>query len=362
MAVFKEGKVTEIDEGGADLVRLQVAIGDDEVEAVGYPSMLGPLNAGDRVIVNTTGIELGLGTGGVAFVLWNLDGPGPSEPGEGHIVKLRYTPWQTNVLAAEAPESPHHDKLRERISIDGTPVVAFSLHSQLAAAAAGVKALRPKARVGYLMTDGAALALAWSELVSELKEAGLVDVTATCGHAFGGDLEAVNIFSGLTALVEAGGAEVIIAGMGPGAVGTGTVLGHTAIEQGQILDATAALQGRAFACLRISFADRRPRQRGVSHHSLTALSVVARERCKVVIPHLPPEQASQVIDALESRGIVERHEIMHLDGGPGLRLLESKGIRPSSMGHAFEDVPEFFLAASAAGRAAAEVSASFPYE
>ena len=45
--------------------------------------------------------------------------------------------------------------------------------------------------------------------------------------------------------------------MGPGVVGTGTLLGHTALEQGQILDAANALGGRSIVCLRISFADER---------------------------------------------------------------------------------------------------------
>ena len=80
-------------------------------DAVGFPAMLGPLTPGDRVIVNTTGLELGLGTGGVAFVLWNLDGELPEPKLDGHIMKLRYTPWQTEVVTAEAPESPHHGAL-----------------------------------------------------------------------------------------------------------------------------------------------------------------------------------------------------------------------------------------------------------
>ena len=107
MASFVEALVAEIIEESVALVRVRaVGEGDREFEAVGFPSMLGPLFPGDRIVVNATGIDLELGTGGVGFVLWNLDGAGPQDRGPGHIVKLRYTPWQLNVVAAEAPRAP----------------------------------------------------------------------------------------------------------------------------------------------------------------------------------------------------------------------------------------------------------------
>src|SRR3990170_1201673 len=275
MPAFREGKVVRLIEERDDLTRAEVSLEIGDIEAVGFPKMLGPLEPGDRVIVNTTGLELGLGTGGIGFILWNLDGTAPSPDLRGHIVKVRYTPWQTEVLSAEEPDGPHHDALEEIGSIDGMPVVACSLHSQIAGVTAGIKAARPEARVGYLMTDGASLPIAWSDLVRDLRSARLIDSTCTCGHAFGGDLETVNVFSGLAALRSGLGMDVVVVAMGPGVVGTGTRLGHTALEQGQILDATNSLQGRAIACLRLSFADPRRRHTGVSHHALTALRLVA---------------------------------------------------------------------------------------
>jgi hypothetical protein len=352
MAAFAEGKVVTILEERPGLVRVTVSLGDRDIQAVGFPAMLPPLRVGDRVVVNTTGLELELGTGGVGFILWNLDGGPAPAPGPGHIVKVRYTPWQTEVLAAEAPESPHHDALKDVRSIDGMPVVACSLHSQVAAAAAGIKAEGPSARVGYLMTDGAALPLAWSDLVATLKEAGLVDITCTAGHAFGGDLEAVNVFSALTALRIAGECDAVVAAMGPGIVGTASALGFTGLEQGQVLDAAGALDGRAIAALRINFADTRPRQQGVSHHCLTALTIAAQRPCTVVVPELPGPQAVEVADRLAEYRIAERHDLVEAKGGPGLELLRERGIKVTSMGRSLEDVPELFLAAAAAGSVA----------
>jgi len=355
MATFVEAEVVEVIEESAGLVRVRVEAGGSLFEAAGFPSMLGPLHLGDRLVVNTTGIELGLGTGGVGFVLWNLDGAGPQDRGPGHIVKLRYTPWQMNVAAAEAPESPHHDALAEAPELVGMPVVACGLHSQIAGVAAGIKAVAPEARVGYLMTDGGALPLAWSRLVSEIRAAGLVDSTCTCGHAFGGDLEAVNVFSGLTALRHAAAADVAIVSPGPGVVGTATTLGFSGIEQGQVLDAAFALQGRGYACLRISFAEARARHRGVSHHTLTALGVAARERATAVLPTLPSEEMDLIRRQLATLG--GRHDFVEEDGRPGLELLESLRLRPTTMGRGTKEAPEAFLAGAAAGSGASRALA-----
>jgi hypothetical protein len=353
MAAFRKGRVLEVVEVRADLVKTKVELESGTIEAIGWPSMLGPVGVGDRVVVNTTGIELDLGTGGVGFILWNLDGPDDIEPGPGHIVKMRYTPWQTEVQAADAPESRHHESLKDVRSIDGMPVVVCGLHSQVAGVAAGIKAAAPEARVGYLMTDGAALPLAWSDLVRHLREADLIDVTCTSGHAFGGDLEVVNIYSGLAALHTIGRADVVVVAMGPGVVGTDTVLGFTGIEQGPLLDAATALGGIAIACLRISFVDQRARHLGVSHHSLTALGLAARERCTVVMPELPEERLAGIETQLEDAGITRRHDVVVRDGGPGLRLLAARGLKPSSMGRTIDETPELFVAASAAGAEAA---------
>lgn len=352
MPAFATGTVISVEPEERGLVRALVDLGAEPYPAVGFVDSLGPLRRGDRVVINTTGTALDLGSGGVGFILWNLDGDGAPAPGEGHIIKLRYTPWQREVLAAEAPESPHHEALAAAESIDGTPVVVCGLHSQVAAAAAGIKAAAPETTVGYLMTDGAALPAAWSELLARLRDAGLVDISATCGHAFGGDLEAVNVFSGLVALATVGGAGVVVAAMGPGIVGTSTRLGFTGMEQGQVLDAVTALGGTAIACLRISFADPRPRHRGVSHHSLTALRLAAREPASVVVPQLDPERSALVYSQLEEAGIGERHRVVEAPGEPGLDRLRHLGLEVSSMGRSMDEVPELFLAGAAAGAVA----------
>lgn len=354
MAAFRQGEIVSFLERTDVLVRALVQTPDGEVEAVGYPHMLGPLREGSRVVINTTGIALGLGTGGVAFILCALDEPVPPDDLAGHIVKLRYTPWQTNVMAAEAPEGPHHRVLSEVTSLNATPVVSCGLHSQVPAAAAGIKAARPDAKVGYLMTDGGALPLAFSRSVRQMTEAALVDVTCTSGHAFGGDLEAVTVFSALLALSEAAGCDAIVVAPGPGVVGTATPFGHSGMEQGQVSDAAASLGGHPIAALRISFDDQRERHRGISHHSLAALGTAARERAVVAVPKLVPARAREVARQLEGSPICARHQVVVADGRPGLRLLQEKGLDPTSMGRSMTAAPELWLAAAAAGALAGE--------
>ena len=349
MAGWSRGIVSELLEQRPDLIVTDVVVDGRNLRAVAFPNMVAELRVGDEVVLNTTGIDLNLGTGGDAFVLWNLSNPDLPGRREGHIVKLRYTPWQTEVLAAEAPESPHHAKLKDIISIDGTPVVVCGVHSHLGPVAAGIKAVNPAARVGYLMTDGAALPLAWSNLVSSLKHAGLVDVTCTSGHAVGGDLEAVNHFSGMAALKVVGEVDAIVVAMGPGVVGTGSSLGFTAMEQGPLLDAAGALGGRPIACLRVSFVDERERHHGISHHCLTALTIATQRRCTVAVPELLGDQAQVIAAQLDESGIAERHLLVLADGVEAIRRAVDAGVELRSMGRSLEDNPEYFLAAGAAG-------------
>ena len=95
------------------------------------------------------------------------------------------------------------------------------LHSMVGPVAAGAKRAGG-ARVVYVMTDGAALPGAFSRLVFDLRGAGLLDGWVTCGQAFGGELEAVTVWTGMLAAKEMLGADVIVVADGPGNLGTDT--------------------------------------------------------------------------------------------------------------------------------------------
>jgi hypothetical protein len=273
------------------------------------------------------------------------------DPSGGHIMKLRYTPLQRDVLAVESPESVYHELMAHADDLGGCPVVCCGLHSHVPLVAAAVKAVDPDLRVAYCMTDQAALPIALSEVVRESRRAGLLDATITCGQAFGGDLEAVNVHSGLVAARHVTGADVIIVGIGPGVVGTATPLGHGGIAQGEALNAVASLGGKPIACMRVSFADTRQRHRVVSHHTLAALTRIALAPVKVAVPRLEPEQAAALDGMLEEAGVWERHE--RVESSPDPTVPDMRGVVVTTMKRGFAQDSAFFFAAYAAGEIAA---------
>jgi hypothetical protein len=350
MPSYRTGEVVKLLEARRGLQRVEVDLGHGPERAYALPQLTGPVELGDRVVVNTTAVELGLGTGGWHVVHWNLERDHWSETGPGHIIKGRYTSIQSDVGSAEE----HLEALAEVESIDGMPVVVAALHSQLPAVAAAFRATRPHGRLAYVMTDGAGLPLALSDLVATLCSKGLVDATVTCGHAFGGDYEAVSIYSALAVARHVAGADAAVVVMGPGIVGTNTRLGFSGMEVGAILDAAYALGGVAVACLRVSFADGRDRHLGLSHHSATALRLATRERVLVAVPQLPAEQAVRLHDDLVAAGIDRRHELCEVAAPAVLELFARFDLAITSMGRPAADDPALFQAAAAAGTLAAE--------
>jgi hypothetical protein len=346
---FRVGDVVNLLEERAGLQRVEVDLGDGPERAYVLTQLTGRVEPGDRVVVNTTAVELGLGTGGWHVVHWNLTRNEWSEPGPGHVMKARYTSLQADVGSTEE----HWEELAEITSIDGMPVVAAALHSQLPAIAAAFKRERPDARLAYVMTDGAALPIALSDLVAQLRELELLDATITCGHAFGGDYEAVSVHSALAVARHIVHADAAVVVMGPGIVGTATRLGFSGIEVGPVLDAAAGLDGVPIACLRVSFADPRDRHRGVSHHSITALGVATRSRVLVPVPCVGGEEEKQLRSDLADAGLDTRHDIVDVAPSGIVDLLAGHGLQVMSMGRPASADPVLFEAAAASGIVAA---------
>jgi hypothetical protein len=349
MPSFRTGPVVRILEERPGLQRVEVDLGCGPERAYVLPQLTGTVSTGDEVVVNTTAVELGLGTGGWHVVHWNLARDKLDEPGPGHILKGRYTSVQSDVGSTEE----HLAELAEVDSIGGLPVVAAALHSQVPAVAVAFKDAAPDARLAYVMTDGAGLPLALSDLVHELREKRLLDATVTCGHAFGGDFEAVSIYSALAVARHVAHADAAVVAMGPGIVGTNTRLGFSGMEVGPILDAAAALDGVPIACLRVSFADPRARHAGLSHHSRTALRLACRERVTVAVPKLDAAAAGQLRADLVDAGLDQRHDLVEVDPPDVLALFERAGLDVVSMGRPAAADPALFLAGAAAGALAA---------
>ena len=146
-------------------------------------------------------------------------------------------------------------------------------------------------------------------------------------------------------------ADAVVVVMGPGIVGTASRLGFSGIEVGPVLDAATGLSGTPIACLRVSFADPRDRHRGVSHHSVTALTVATRSRVTVAFAAVGGDEEATMRAQLEQCGI---------DDSPRRRRVRARRHRrpvrrgtdcaSMSMGRPAADDPVLFEMAAAAGR------------
>lgn len=352
---YKRALVSEIISREGDTTKAVAVVDNEHLSLINYDSFTGPIASGDEVIINTVATDLSLGSGGDCFVVLNLNHPEFINQGAGHIMKLRYTPWQFACLSVEEAESPHNLKMKELKKLEGMPVVVGALHSQLYAVVAAIKAVRPDAHIVYIMTDGAALPIAYSRTVAELKKKSLLAKTITVGQAFGGDIEAVNIYSGLQAAKTVAKADVAVVIMGPGITGTGTALGFTGIEQGQIINAAGSLDGRPVAILRISFADERARHQGISHHTLTSLAIAALVPAVIALPKLKGEKRKKLIKQIASAGLNELHKVREIEAVDVLKRLTGAKSGVTTMGRSIDEDAEFFMAAAAAGVVAAEM-------
>jgi Protein of unknown function (DUF3866) len=341
----------------AGAVEVEVAVDGAAVRALAYPELTGRPQPGDRVLLNTGALHLGLGTGGYALVVALPDRLPPDRDGPGHLIKARYTPLQATVLGADEQGSPHHEILRDADDLDGIPVVVADLHSALPAVLAGYRGEGGFAarRAVYVMLDGAALPAWFSRTAAALRDAGWLAATVTVGQAFGGDLEAVTLHSGLLAARHVLGADLVVVSQGPGNLGTGTRWGFSGVAVGEAVNAAAVLGGRPVASLRISDADPRERHRGISHHSLTSYGRVALARADVVLPVLPGEFGERVTAA--AAPLAARHNLVPVSVAGLADALRACPVPLSTMGRGLDEDLAYFLAAAAAGRHAAALAA-----
>ncbi len=350
MISIEEGIVEEIcwEREGIQCLGVHLPEKNMREKALNYSSLMGRIEVGRHVYLNTTAVRLGLGSGGYHFVLFS---PGrtdaPLRP-QGHIIKLRYTPLQLKVRAYEETLSEKNPgvSLRKYSGLKNTPVIIGELHSMVAPFVLFFSGRCPGKRIVYIMTDSASLPLCLSETIAGLKAEGLLAGTVTCGHAFGGDIEAVNVYSALMAAREELAADIILLIPGPGVVGTGTRYGFSGIEQGEHIDRVNKFKGIPVFIPRISFADKRPRHRGLSHHSITSLSEIAATRAYLPFPLLDAGKNRFLAKQLIMAGVPEKHKLI-LVKKPSLQALDRCG-GLQTMGRSVAEDPDFFAAVKAA--------------
>jgi hypothetical protein len=325
-SVLRRARVLAVSAGLAQLEVLEGPLAGQSVPGLFYPELGNPPRADEEVMANTLGLEMGLGTGGLAFVLPEAsDASAPAN--EDHFVKLPYTPLQFPV----PPPVQAGD-------LAGVPVVVLPLHSHLAPACCAAAALRPGCRVGFLWQEGGALPVSISDSVRELRGRGILHQVVSAGSCFGGDVEAPNAYSGLLATAgQESGADIVLAGIGPGVVGTAGAYGHGGMAAAVALNAAVALGAKPVLAPRLSAADARERHRGVSHHTHSVLRATLAA-CRVAFP---------MGCGIPAEGLPKRHTYDFVEAtaaGSEARF----GVTFESMGRCYDEDPAFFDAAVAA--------------
>jgi len=316
------GTVSAVTERVQGLVRLEV----DGDPCIAYPRLTGPVEEGDVVLVNVQARQLELGSGGFDVLYANLTrGLGLAPEDAAHVIALPYAPGQLATRFAEEGD----DAPLERI--DGVPVVCLGLHSQLAPACA---ALRGR-RVAYVQLAGGALPVSLSDTVRALKARRLLETTIAVAPCLDGDVGCVSTAGALTQAV-ARGVQVVVCGIGPGIVGSGSRWGHGGLAVAEAANVAAALGAQPVVAPRVSFGDERERHRGLSHHTRAALALCLGD-VRVAWP--------RGLDRPEGVDVVE----VDVDGWE----LACAPLPLSHMGRGPDADPWFFAAAFAAGRLAA---------
>lgn len=367
MIYWDTGVVTRIIDHIEDTQTVEVRLNSGNLsKAIHYTDELPLLQTGDFVQLNATARVLQLGTGGYDFVYSVIDrspnltpwfeGSEPSQP-NGHLMKMRYTPMQKAVYSAEEQESPHHELFNDCDDLKQIPVLIGELHSMLPAAVLYLKQQLKKSnlvdkKIVYIMSDGGALPLVWSRHVQYLKQDG-IQGTVTYGHAYGGDIEAVNKYTALIAAKYILKADIIIATMGPGISGTGTKWGFSGTEVGEVINAVAALKGVPIVIPRLSFQDPRKRHYGLSHHTLTCLSKIALASAIVPLPSsISDSQKAYIDQQIKALNGLSMHDYYWVDICIH-ELSESYKSYPETITTMNRDLnkdPEFFLGVAAASQ------------
>ena len=227
MLPLRRGVVLAATDPAGPVQELEVRLGGERRRALADVALVGPTHAGDEVIVN-------LGSPDIVHANLTRGLQGTGTPG-GHI-KLAGTSLQHAVAPVEesaVAEAP--------LTLPGDAPVAVCLeHTQLAPLAWAFHGAAPGARLGFVQTAGAALP-GMSDTVTLLRTRGLLAGHLTAGAAHGGEAEAMTTAGAL----QHGFAErywhAAVVAPGPGAIESGTALGHGGMVALDSAHAAAAL-------------------------------------------------------------------------------------------------------------------------
>jgi Protein of unknown function (DUF3866) len=361
---LRRATVTEAGPPDAREQALVVELEGRSRPAIADVGLVGAAEVGDEVIVNVQALDLRLGSGGFDIVHVNLTRGLAAAGSEGaDVMKLNYTSLQHAVCPVED----------ERLELPvERPVAVLALHGQLAATAWAFAQSAPDRTLGYVQTEGGALAGGHSRTVAALRERGLLAGHLTAGATYGGEGEAITTAGALHHGLRTLGWDAAVCGPGPGIVGSGSPLGHGGIHALDSAHASLALGCSTLLVARMSSADERPRHRGISHHTLTVLDLLL-EPVTVALPagmrspvgadlraglgaifdSAEPARAGPALD-VERPVRITRHDWRR--AVVDLPSYAASGLPAETMGRGLTEDPLFFAAALAGGTVLGELA------
>lgn len=321
-------------------------------KAINYVQETGTCIIEDRVVINTVGNRLELGTGGYNLIYLNLsnkqDDKKVIDRDNGHIIKMKYTPGQIRVKAVEEYIESSIFNLQNKLP--HIPVIYAILHSMISPLVTTIKYIKQNAIITCVYTYGGAMNANNSFILNKLRKSGLIDNIITTGECYGGDYESINVTTGILFGLSKLKSDIIIVCCGPGVAGSSTFYGFSTFDFiGPIY--IAKLLGLCPVLIpRISMADKRERHIGISMQSISILQTLD-------FPiHLPLYKDKEdigefdfIYNQLSMYGIINKHNVQFINEPVTKMVIENLDTDIRVMGRSYAEDPWFFKNCISAG-------------
>lgn len=353
MLNLEKGRVEALIYEDGSIQILEVMLEKKE-RAINYINLTGKCKKGDKVVLNTIAERLKLGSGGYHFVYLNLNNEVQETPegrSGGHILKMKYTPSQIRLKTIEEYEE-NRELINNIEDLGKKPVIVTTLHSMAAPISAAVKYKNENARIACIYTYGGSMNAEFSDSLKELKKKNIISSVITSGECFGGDFEAVNIFTALIYAYKNLQCDLAVITCGPGIAGTGNFYGFSTLEMIMPLYAAKALNLKPILSPRISFADKRERHIGISMQTMAILKTID---FNTIVPIYNSDKIGTLKDQFISAGI-NNNIIMETVGETCAReALDYFSLETRVMGRKYEEDRDYFDNCGAVGVYAADL-------
>ena len=335
---------------------LTVEVDGERRPAWADPALIGPVEVGDEVVVNTEALDLGLGSGGFDLVHVNLSRglAGGGAAGE-HVMKLNYTSLQHPVEPVEARRRARGRVATARPWSSRCTVTWRPPPGRRRRRARGCDSASSRGRARRCRARSRATSPSFAS-------AGLICGHVTAGAAYGGEHEAISVAGALDAAGPRLGWDAIVVGPGPGS------------SARRRASATAGWRRSTRHTRRWRSACRRWSARGFRAPTsaiATAASAITRRSLlelllapvRVPVPEAEiegwPLLAVEAPEGGSAQAALDdlieicsgRHDIAVEADRP--RRLRASGLPAQTMGRTLAEDPLFFAAPLAAGRALA---------